>query len=252
MELGFVGSSGAGRGGLLAAAAVTSFFTFSVYSQNLVQNGNFDADGGSFQGWQISHSASASSYSSPNIASPGFGSNPYYARFNYEESGGSDTLSQDIATVVGAVYAVSFSAEDGAGNNFTAQFNFGSFSDNLLAAFEIGPGQFYSGWKNFSFDLTASQLETDMSFNIAADQGSEFGLDDISVVQLPVCQGMVVGHCFHVTVCSPASMTVVQASTNMVNWVCVCTNMPPFTFTDSCSEFPRRFYRAAVLAGQGQ
>lgn len=40
---------------------------------------------------------------------------------------------------------------------------------------------------------------------------------------------------------------VIQASTNLVNWVNVWTNTPPFTFTDSVSPvFPYRFYRATV------
>lgn len=245
MELGFDGS-GSGRSGWWAAATVIFLLTFSVYSQNLVQNGSFDANGGSFQGWQVSHTASQSGYSGPTVVSPGYGGNPYYARFT-SEGGGADTLSQDIATVVGAVYDVSFEAEDGAGNNFAAQFNFGNFSDNLLNAFAIGPGQFYSGWTNFNFQLTASQLQTELSFSISADTGSEFGLDDISVVQLPIFKAQTVGHSFQVTVYSPPSMTHLEASTNLVNWVCLCTNMPPYTFTDSFSQFPRRFYRVAVI-----
>ncbi|HEX3627711.1 MAG TPA: hypothetical protein VH280_20065 [Verrucomicrobiae bacterium] len=243
MELG-LGVMGVGRSAVLTAAGAIFIFVSSSYSQNLVQNGSFDANGGSFQGWQIGHSGPGP-YSGPNVVSPGFGGNPYYARFTYEQNG-NDTLSQDIATIVGAVYRISFSAEDGAGHNFGAEFNFGSFSDNLLSAFAIGPGQWYSGWTNFTFDVTASQLETDLSFNIAADMGSEFGLDNVSVVELPVCQGVAVGRSFHVTVFCPAYPTLLQASTNMVNWVCVCTNMPPYTFTDSFSQFPRRFYRAIV------
>jgi PKD repeat protein len=41
---------------------------------------------------------------------------------------------------------------------------------------------------------------------------------------------------------------VVQASTNMVNWVPLQTNTVPFTFVDTnASQFSRRFYRSVSL-----
>ena len=252
MELfGWTDRVGPSRSRLVTAWVIVFFLlTCSVFSQNLVQNGNFDAGGGSFEDWQISHSApsSNSTYSGPTIASPGFNSNPYYARFNFEWSGGGDTISQDIATTIGAVYDISFWAEDGDGHDFGAEFSFGNFSYNFLPAFAIGPGEWYNGWTNFNFDVTASELNTALSFAISADTGSEFGLDDISVVQLPVCCCDAAGTNFKVTVTSPSSLTVIMASTNMVNWVAVCTNTPPFTFTDCVSIYPKRFYRAAVIA----
>jgi len=262
MELGLQGWNGrigASRGGLLTAA-VTSFFfffAFSSYSQNLLQNGNFEADGGSFEDWQISHNFTSSSYSSPTISTGGY-DDPYYARFLADgpqgEPGGEDILSQELATSPGDLYDISFWAEDGAGPNFGAEFNFGSFSYNLLSAFSIGPGEWYSGWTNFNFDVTAAQLETDLSFDISADVGSEFGVDDVSVVALvPDFDAVAVGTNFQVTVDTPASYTtIIQASTNMVNWVSVCTNMAPFTYTDCMSQFPRRFYRAALVLPQSQ
>jgi uncharacterized repeat protein (TIGR01451 family) len=40
---------------------------------------------------------------------------------------------------------------------------------------------------------------------------------------------------------------IIQSSTNLVNWVNISTNTPPFTFTDTVSSsFPDRFYRALV------
>ncbi|HTV40590.1 MAG TPA: hypothetical protein VMF08_08445 [Candidatus Sulfotelmatobacter sp.] len=216
-----------------------------------MQNGNFEAGGGSFEDWQISHTGTQTNFSGPTIASPGFDTDPYYARFLFE-SGSDDILSQDISTTPGDVYDINFWAEDGAGHDLAANLDFGNFSANLLTAFSIGPGEFYPGWTNFNFDVTATELETELSFVIWADTGSEFGLDDISVVQFPVFDGAAVGTNFNVTVTSPASATVVQASTNLVNWVAVFTNTPPFTFTDSISQFPHRFYRVAVLVQPSQ
>jgi uncharacterized delta-60 repeat protein len=50
---------------------------------------------------------------------------------------------------------------------------------------------------------------------------------------------------FQLTITGPATSTIIQASTNLVNWVPVYTNTPPFTYTDSnASSHPYRFYRA--------
>jgi hypothetical protein len=50
-----------------------------------------------------------------------------------------------------------------------------------------------------------------------------------------------------VTMPSPYYSTIVQVSTDMVNWANVCTNTPPFTYTDSMgTTLPCRFYRAML------
>lgn len=249
--LGRRGGEVASRSRLLTAWGIVFFLlAHSVYSQNLVQNGNFEAGGGSFENWQISHNEPQSNYSGPTIASPGY-SDPYYARFLFEPSA-NDILSQEIATTPGDVYDIHFWAEDGAGHDMAAYFDFGNFSTNLLTVFSIGPGEFYSGWTNFNFDVTATELKTDLSFVIWADTGSEFGVDGVSVVQLPVLHAAAVGSNFNVTVTSPSSAIVIQASTNLVDWVAACTNTPPFTFTDSIPLYHCRFYRAATIVQQSQ
>jgi sugar lactone lactonase YvrE len=46
---------------------------------------------------------------------------------------------------------------------------------------------------------------------------------------------------------SPYYSTIIQASTNLVNWINIYTNTPPFTFTDSmATNFPCRYYRALL------
>lgn len=248
-----------GRSGVLTAGAIIIFFSIvSCYSQNLVLNGNFGLNGGSFTDWTINHTPGDTNYAnySPLIYDGGSSDpagDPYYAQFLNEESGSSDILSQDVSTIPGDIYLVSFYAEDGAGHNFGADFSFGSFSYNLNNAFAIGPGEWWQGWSNFDFTITATQAESDLSFLINADRQSEFGVTGISVTQVPVpdFEGVKVGNTFQVTVSSPASYsTVIQASTNMVNWVNVYTNTVPFTFTDSCAAYPNCYYRAAMVVQQ--
>ena len=49
------------------------------------------------------------------------------------------------------------------------------------------------------------------------------------------------------TMPSPYYSTIIQASTNLVNWVNIYTNTPPFTFTNSMAEtLPQCFYRAVL------
>jgi hypothetical protein len=46
---------------------------------------------------------------------------------------------------------------------------------------------------------------------------------------------------------SPYQSTIIQGSTDMVNWTNIYTNTPPFTFTDSmATTLPCRFYRALL------
>jgi uncharacterized repeat protein (TIGR01451 family) len=52
---------------------------------------------------------------------------------------------------------------------------------------------------------------------------------------------------FKLTVSGVGVQTIVQASTNLINWVNISTNTPPFIFTDTVSaQFPYRFYRAEL------
>lgn len=52
---------------------------------------------------------------------------------------------------------------------------------------------------------------------------------------------------FQLSISSPSLPTIIQASTNLINWVSIYTNTPPFTFTDSnAASYPHRFYRAVT------
>lgn len=247
MELGFEGGRKGRSSWLTTACAIFLLTIFSVYSQNLIQNGDFASGGGSFAGWNISNTTGTTNSYSPAIASGG-ANDPYYARFLWEHTGGEDILSQNISTVPGDVYEISFSAEDGDGMNL-ATLGFGNSTENLGDAFAIGPGEWYRGWTNFTFSLTASSLDTELSFLVSADSGSEFGVSDISVVQVqaPDFDGKVVDGKFLVDVETPSSLIVIQASTNLINWMDVYTNTPPCTYTDACVN-PRCFFRARLAS----
>jgi uncharacterized repeat protein (TIGR01451 family) len=57
------------------------------------------------------------------------------------------------------------------------------------------------------------------------------------------------GGTFHLSISNSSSQlpVIIQSSTNLVNWVNVDTNSPPFTYTDTVTPgFPTRFYRALV------
>jgi uncharacterized repeat protein (TIGR01451 family) len=51
---------------------------------------------------------------------------------------------------------------------------------------------------------------------------------------------------FQLTISGSPLPTIIEASTNLINWVPVYTNTPPFTFTDLLNAaYPIRFYRAS-------
>lgn len=239
----------------IAVIAGILFLSVSIHAQNLLLNGSFEADGGSYAGWNISHTGSPPYYG-PWIENGGVDGD-YYARFLFEPEGG-DIISQTLATIPGVTYNISFSAEDGDGHNFATQFSFGSFTTNLALAFEAGPGTITSGWLNFNFTFTATESGTDLSFLISADLGSEFGLDNVSVIAAPPTQTCTVSfsrdgdgtvHCLWKG--APGTNYCVEVSADLVNW----TTLTNLTATNGTGLFglvekpPRecaqRFYRVA-------
>jgi uncharacterized repeat protein (TIGR01451 family) len=79
------------------------------------------------------------------------------------------------------------------------------------------------------------------------DDGSASITLNVTVLTQPTVTGASSGGGkFSLTVSSAGPPTVIQASTNLVNWVNVYTNTPPFTFTDTVASLPYRFYRAEV------
>lgn len=164
-------------------AGVFFSVVISVPAQNLLQNGNFEEDGGSFAGWTVNPSETDLYSANPAIASDGI-NDGYYARFTYDPNG-PDTLSQTLSTIPGTIYDVAFSVEDGSGHNFETELTFGNSTDDLAPTFETGPGDYLEGWTNLNFDFTATSPETELSFTVLADTGSEFGVDNVSAMPEP-------------------------------------------------------------------
>jgi uncharacterized repeat protein (TIGR01451 family) len=77
--------------------------------------------------------------------------------------------------------------------------------------------------------------------------GSAFVTLNVIQVSSPTMSGASTsnGH-FILSVTSPGVPVIIQGSTNLMNWVNISTNTPPFNFTDSLSAYPYRFYRAEV------
>jgi len=67
---------------------------------------------------------------------------------------------------------------------------------------------------------------------------------------VPALQADATGSGLQLSVSMPPAYyysNIVQASTDLVNWVDIYTNTPPFTLTDSmATTFPYRFYRALL------
>ena len=78
------------------------------------------------------------------------------------------------------------------------------------------------------------------------------GLDEplgLAFQPVPQLQGRAANGAFQLTVTMPSPFfsTIIQVSTNMVNWSDAYTNLPPFVFTDSVAPlFSNRFYRAVL------
>jgi hypothetical protein len=111
------------------------------------------------------------------------------------------------------------------------------------------------GWANFAFPLSAGIHTLEWSY--VKDPSFSSGLDAafIDNVNLPPIVGggppqvgslVFSNGTFQLTISSPALSTIIQASTNLAspNWVNVFTGTPPFTYTDSATNYPSRFYRA--------
>jgi len=106
-----------------------------------------------------------------------------------------------------------------------ATLTFGSITTNQAGTYSVMVSN-EAGSTNSTASLTVYATTTATLASAAHDSG-QFAL---TVLGVSGCQ------------------YVVQASTNLVNWVPVQTNVAPFTFVDTnASRFARRFYRSVSL-----
>ncbi|MGO8746878.1 MAG: PEP-CTERM sorting domain-containing protein [Thermoguttaceae bacterium] len=136
---------------------------------NLVVNGGFET--GSFTGWTVTTTSSESDIvvSSNPVAHAG----TYAADFGAINA--ADTISQNITTIKGGSYTVSFWLEQlGTGDNgFTAYWG----STPVLSLNNTGA----FGWTEYSFTETATGTSTSIAFS-GWDAPSFYALDDVSAV----------------------------------------------------------------------
>jgi sugar lactone lactonase YvrE len=68
----------------------------------------------------------------------------------------------------------------------------------------------------------------------------------LAIQPVPFLQAATANGAFQLTITmpSPCYTTIVQASSDLMNWTDICTDTPPFTFTDSLAS--SRFYRALL------
>src|SRR6202044_3391658 len=88
-------------------------------------------------------------------------------------------------------------------------------------------------------EITQSGVQTTFATGLSDD------VTYLAFQPLPSLQAAATNGTFQLTVAmpSPYYTTIVQSSPDLVNWTGVCTNTPPFTFTDSLAA-ASRFYRA--------
>ena len=78
-----------------------------------------------------------------------------------------------------------------------------------------------------------------------SDDSAYATMNVISATPPSVSPAIGSGKKFELTVTGADAPVIIQASTNLINWVDIDTNTPPFVFTDTVTTtYPQRFYRA--------
>ncbi|MFZ0829365.1 MAG: Calx-beta domain-containing protein [Verrucomicrobiia bacterium] len=117
------------------------------------------------------------------------------------------------------------------------------YATNLSSLY---PGNPNGGWSLFVIDhqaINAGVISNGWSITLVTASPVP------PLIQPPQFGTIVVSNgSFQLTITSPTNppaSTIIQASTNLINWIPVYTSTPPFTFTDpGATNYPYRFYRA--------
>ncbi len=144
-----------------------------------------------------------------------------------------------------------FVSDEGRGNiyEFTTNGTQSTFASGLNLPYGLA---FDSAGDLFEADLGSGNIY-EFTNGVATEKGTfASGLGEptfLAFQPVPDLRATGANGMFRLTVSmpSPYYSTIVQASTNLVNWCNIYTNTPPFTFTDStATTFPYRFYRAVL------
>jgi hypothetical protein len=141
---------------------------------DLVANGGFET--GDFTGWTLSGNLSATGVST-NIAHGGS-----YAAF-LGPVGSDGTLSQDLSTIAGDTYSVSFWVKHGLSNQPTSPLiaEFGAFWNGSRIFYDsnVNGDKIHLNYTEYTFTEVATGATTDLSFNYREDP-SFYYLDDVT------------------------------------------------------------------------
>jgi hypothetical protein len=170
---------------LFTMAGLLACSSQSLHAQNIVLNNSFEADGGSFDSWNVTPANPAAIPPSPAIDDgssmlflPYDGA--YYALFS-APSPTPDVLDQLLTTTPGASYDINYWVNDSYGSSdITVTWGSTTLS-HLDYSYDSGPAN--GGWVDYDFVAAATSGSTDLAF--AGFTDTAFGLDNISVTQVP-------------------------------------------------------------------
>jgi Protein of unknown function (DUF642)/PEP-CTERM motif len=179
---------------LILLLAILGLSPASGHAQgNLVVNGSFEANGGSFNGWTVDNFTGDLFQGYPGVfVAPATNAPDGIYIAGFQIWGGE--ISQTFSTVPGADYALSFSAIELQGANST-YVSAGSLSAALnftsSVSIQNGNGPNNTIWDSFNFIFQASSTNTTFSFYCVPQHiflNDYFGadsLDDVSITAVP-------------------------------------------------------------------
>ena len=131
----------------------------------------------------------------------------------------------------------------------TASANIGTLTNGQSAQFRLTVQVPDSVGTNFINAVASSDTpDPNLDDNDASLQVNVVTNEVVSGVQPQLSASIGFGRQFQLTVNGAAGQTyILQDSTDLTNWVGICTGMPPFTITNT-ANYPARFYRAVTNA----
>jgi sugar lactone lactonase YvrE len=120
---------------------------------------------------------------------------------------------------------------------------FANVNEPIMLAFDGADNLFVTSIGNGNItEITTNGVERIFASGLNSPQGLTFQPS-------PELQAVVTGSIFQVTVSMPPPCysTIIQFSTNLVNWVSIYTNTPPYTFTNSMATTPAQCFYRGIL-----